>query len=76
MSALIQILDTLVPSAWSVAGAAAPGAADADTRERLAAMLQFFELLLRWADQARKLPTPSLIRMVKMGDKLGKFLGR
>jgi DNA-binding transcriptional regulator GbsR (MarR family) len=59
-----------------VAEAAAPGAADADTRERLAAMLQFFELLLRWADQARKLPTPSLIRMVKMGDKLGKFLGR
>src|SRR2546422_2160407 len=33
-----------------------PGAADAYTRERLADMRQFFELMITWAEQTRKLP--------------------
>ena len=33
--------------------------ADEDTRERLADLLQFFELMTGWVDQTRKLPTPS-----------------
>jgi DNA-binding transcriptional regulator GbsR (MarR family) len=52
------------------------GAADAHTRERLADMLQFFELMTSWCEQTRKLPTPAVIRMVKMGDKLGRMLGK
>ncbi len=52
-----------------------PGAADAYTRERLADMLQFFELMTSWTEQTRKLPTPAVIRMAKMGDKLAKILG-
>jgi DNA-binding transcriptional regulator GbsR (MarR family) len=52
-----------------------PGAADAYTRERLADMLQFFELMTGWCAQTRKLPTPAVIRMVKMGDKIGRMLG-
>jgi len=52
-----------------------PGAADAYTRERLADMLQFFELMTAWCEQTRKLPTPAVVRMVKMGDKLGRVLG-
>jgi DNA-binding transcriptional regulator GbsR (MarR family) len=52
-----------------------PGAADAYTRERLADMLQFFELMTHWIEQTRKLPTPAVVRMVKMGDKLGRLLG-
>lgn len=52
-----------------------PGAADAYTRERLADMLQFFELMASWVEQTRKLPTPAVIRMVKMGDKVAKMLG-
>src|SRR5262245_13557939 len=51
------------------------GAADAYTRERLADMLQFFELMTTWCDNTRKLPTPAVVRMVKMGDKLGRLLG-
>ena len=50
------------------------GAADAYTRERLADMLQFFELMTAWAEQTRKLPTSAVVRMVKMSDKLGKLL--
>ena len=50
------------------------GAADAYTRERLADMLQFFELMTAWSDQLRKLSTPAFVRMVKMGDRLGRLL--
>src|SRR6186997_1293935 len=59
----------------AVADAKKPGAADAYTRERLTDMLQFFELMTSWVEQTRKLPTPALIRMVKMGDKVAKMLG-
>jgi hypothetical protein len=38
-------------------------------------MLQFFELMNGWAEQTGKLPTPAVVRMVKMGDKIGKLLG-
>jgi DNA-binding transcriptional regulator GbsR (MarR family) len=58
-----------------VAEAKKPNAADDDTRERLADMLQFFELATGWCEQAGKLSTPALIRMAKMGDKVARLLG-
>lgn len=58
----------------AVVEAKKPGAADAYTRERLADMLQFFELMTSWTEQTRKLPTAAIIRMVKMGDKLARLL--
>jgi DNA-binding transcriptional regulator GbsR (MarR family) len=57
----------------AVGDAKKQGAADAFTRERLAEMLQFFELMNSWCEQTGKLPTPAVIRMVKMGDKLAKL---
>ena len=59
----------------TAAEAKKPGATDAYTRERLADMLQFFELMIAWAEQTRKLPTAALIRLARMGDKLGRLLG-
>ena len=59
----------------AVAESKKPGAADAHTRERLAEMLQFFDLMTGWVEQTRKLPTPAVIRMVKMGDKVAKMFG-
>jgi DNA-binding transcriptional regulator GbsR (MarR family) len=59
----------------TVADAKKPGAADPQTRERLADMLQFFELMTRWTESTRKLPTSAVVKMVKMGDKLAKALG-
>jgi len=59
----------------AVSDAKKPGAADAYTRDRLADMLQFFEVMTSWAEQTRKLPTPAVIRMVKMGDKVAKLIG-
>ena len=58
----------------AVADAKKAGAADAYTRERLADLLQFFELMTGWVDQTRKLPTPSLIRMAKAGGRIAKML--
>jgi DNA-binding transcriptional regulator GbsR (MarR family) len=66
---------TLTMLRGAVAETKKPGAADAYTRERLADMLQFFELMTSWVEQTRKLPTPAIIRLVKMGDKIGKLLG-
>lgn len=48
---------------------------DAHTRERMEGMLEFFELANTWSEQAMKLPTPVLLKAVKMGDKVFKLLG-
>ena len=66
---------TLAMLRETVAATKKPGAADAYTRERLADMLQFFELMTSWTEQTRKLPTPAVIRMIKMGNKLARVLG-
>ena len=58
----------------AAADAKKPGAADAYTRDRLADMLQFFELMIGWTEQTRKLPTPAIVKMVKAGDKLARLL--
>lgn len=67
---------TLAMLREAAAEAKSPSAADAHTRERLTDMLQFFELMTGWFEQTRKLSTPAVIRMVKMGDKLGRLLGK
>ena len=59
----------------TAADARKPGAADAYTRERLGDMLQFFELMTRWTESTRRLPTAAVVKMVKMGDRLAKVLG-
>jgi DNA-binding transcriptional regulator GbsR (MarR family) len=69
-----EVDPTLAMLRDTVAEAKKTGAADGYTRERLADMLHFFELMTSWVDQTRKLPTPALIRMVKMGDKVAKML--
>jgi DNA-binding transcriptional regulator GbsR (MarR family) len=58
----------------AVADARKPAAADAYTRERLADMLQFFELMTTLCDHLSKLPTSTVVRLAKMGDKLGKLV--
>jgi DNA-binding transcriptional regulator GbsR (MarR family) len=49
--------------------------ADPQTRERLAEMLNFFELMTRWYDQTRSMSTPAVIRLARLGDKVAKMLG-
>jgi len=58
-----------------LAEAEAQKASDPHTRERLASLLEFFETMTGWFDQIRRLPTKSVIKFVKTGDKILKFLG-
>jgi DNA-binding transcriptional regulator GbsR (MarR family) len=55
--------------------AAGSGTRDAHTHERLAEMLSFFESVAAWYTHMRRLPTGSVIKFVKMGDKFRKLLG-
>ncbi|HET8680227.1 MAG TPA: MarR family transcriptional regulator [bacterium] len=59
----------------SVAELERGGGADAYTRQRLSAMLEFFETMSGCYEQMRRLPTRALIRFVKMGGKVRKLLG-
>ncbi len=51
------------------------GGADSVTRERLQAMLEFFEMGNHWIGQVQKMPTSTLLKAVKMGEKLFKLIG-
>jgi DNA-binding transcriptional regulator GbsR (MarR family) len=57
-----------------VAEAERGGAAERHTRERLSRMEEFFETMGGWYEQIRRLPTPGVIRFVKLGDKVRKWL--
>jgi DNA-binding transcriptional regulator GbsR (MarR family) len=48
---------------------------DPVTRERLGAMLEFFELTSGWYEKMRRLPTSVILQVLKMGDRALKFLG-
>lgn len=52
-----------------------PKAGEAHVRERLEAMKDFFELATTFASQLDKLPTSSLVKTAKMGDKVLRMIG-
>ena len=52
-----------------------PGAADAQTRERLADMLNFMELMTQWYEQTRTMPTPAVKKLCRLGSKVTSLLG-
>jgi len=58
-----------------VAEAKKTGQADAYTKQRLADMLEFFELMTNWYESTRKMSTPAVLKMCKLGDKVAKLLG-
>lgn len=48
---------------------------DKVTHDRLVAMRDFFETMSAWYDQIDQLPTPAVIKFVKLGGKIQKLLG-
>lgn len=52
-----------------------PKASEAHVRERLEAMKEFFELATTFASQLDKLPTSSLVKTARMGDKVLRMIG-
>jgi DNA-binding transcriptional regulator GbsR (MarR family) len=47
---------------------------DAHTRQRLAAMLEFFDMMAGWYVQMRRLPSPVVMKLLRLGDKVARFL--
>jgi len=45
------------------------------TRERLADMLEFFDMMTSWYESTRKMPTASVLKLCKMGDKVARLIG-
>lgn len=49
--------------------------ADAHAKERLNELVDFFEMMTSWYAQIHALPTGTVIKFVKLGDKLIKMMG-
>ena len=47
---------------------------DPEIKGRIKEMLEFTETLNNWSDQIKKLPKPTLIKLMKMGAKVAKFV--
>lgn len=47
-----------------------------DVKKRMEKTLEFLELLTSWSDQIKKMPRPTLVRIMKMGAKIQNFLGK
>ena len=58
-----------------MADAGKPKAAAPYTRERLADLVNFFEIATTAYEQMEKLPTPAVLKLAKLGDKAFKLLG-
>ena len=65
----IAILKTCVAEAEKV------GPSEAYTRKQLLAMQEFFEMGAHWYDQMNKMGSGSILRAMKLGDKVFKLLG-
>lgn len=50
-------------------------ASDAHTRRRIGELTGFFETMTNWYGQMVRLPTPLLLKAVKLGDRVFRYLG-
>ncbi|MHC4415231.1 MAG: GbsR/MarR family transcriptional regulator [Planctomycetota bacterium] len=66
---------TLVVLRELVAQAGESGEEKGHTHQRLVEMLDFFESIAVWYTQIRRLPTGSVIRFVRTGEKIRELLG-
>jgi DNA-binding transcriptional regulator GbsR (MarR family) len=51
------------------------GASESLVRERLQGLLEFFQSMASWYENIRRLPIPAVVRFVKMGDKVSRWIG-
>ena len=47
----------------------------ADVRERISGQLEFLETLTRWYDSIKDLPRKTLLKMMRLGEKIAKVIG-
>src|SRR5205807_10399063 len=58
-----------------VAEAERAGPCEKHARERLAHMLSFFQTMSDWYEQLRRMPTLAVMRFVKLGGRMRKWIG-
>jgi DNA-binding transcriptional regulator GbsR (MarR family) len=46
-----------------------------DVKARIATMLQFIETLSRWYDDVRRIPRPTLTKLMNLGARIARFVG-
>ena len=51
-------------------------ATPAHVQERIERMLEFMETLTVWYEQVSKIPKPTLVKLMKMGNRITKFVGK
>lgn len=51
------------------------GASEKHAKEKLQDLLEFFEVTTRFYEQLRRMPTPAMRKLVKLGDRLKGLLG-
>lgn len=64
----MAVLKRLVDEAKSA------GKGEEHTRERLSAMLGFFETMTGWYGQIRRMPAGAVVKFAKMGDRIRKLI--
>lgn len=69
-----EIDPTLTVLRDCVAQAEGDDATPAEARERIARMLGFIENMAGWYEQMRRLPRPTLVALMKLGAKVGRFI--
>jgi DNA-binding transcriptional regulator GbsR (MarR family) len=47
----------------------------AEVRERIAGQLEFLETLTRWYDSSKGMPRKTLLKMMRLGQKIAKVIG-
>lgn len=58
-----------------VAQAERAGSPEKYSRQKLAELLDFFEQTTAWYEQIRRLPTSAVVKFVRLGDQLRKWVG-
>jgi hypothetical protein len=46
-----------------------------EVKVRLEEMLEFLELVSNWHSELRRLPKPVVVKLMKLGAKVAKFIG-
>ena len=44
-------------------------------RERIVTQLEFLETVTRWYDSVKRLPRKTLLKMMRMGERIAKVIG-
>ena len=44
-------------------------------RARIVSQLEFLETVTRWFDAMKRMPRKTLLKMMRMGERIAKFIG-